>query len=128
MANDNVVRAPQDRLRQEKRTIFATSDTAQTVSSCSCSKAQDGKLTPVDITADKLTYHDEQRLARYIGNVLAKSADGTVSAEQTDVYLKPATRSREQPPRARLRQGPALPGSDAQPDRPHHRHRTYCGD
>ena len=110
----NVVRAPRMDFDNEKRAIFAESDKSQTVSTLLVQQSADGKLTPVDITADKLTYHDEQRLARYIGNVLAKSPTGTVSAEEADVYLKqadPASKAKaEQDASARKR--PALPGSD----------------
>ena len=86
----NVVRAPLIDFDQQNRTIVAHADTAQSVSSLFVQQGQDGKLTPVDVTADKLTYVDAERRARYTGNVLAKSTNGTISAEQIDVYLKPA--------------------------------------
>ena len=79
-------------------------------------QAQDGKITPVDITADKLTYIDEERVARYTGNVLAKTTTGTVSTQQLDIYLKEAeagpaatTASAQKPVQQK---GPSLPGSD----------------
>jgi lipopolysaccharide export system protein LptA len=86
----NVVRAPVIDFDQQNRTILAHADTAQSVSSLFVQQGQDGKLTPVDVTADKLSYVDAERRARYTGNVLAKSPTGTVSAEQIDIYLKPA--------------------------------------
>ena len=55
-------------------------DTAQTVSSLFVQQGQDGKLTPVEVTADKLTYVDAERRARYTGNVLARSAPTAPSA------------------------------------------------
>ena len=78
----NVVRAPKIDFDNEKRCIMAQSDTSQTVSSLFVQQSQDGKLTPVNVTADKLTYVDEERRARYTGNVLAKSPRATLS--QTD--------------------------------------------
>ena len=42
------------------------------------------------MTSDKLTYTDEERRARYTGNVFAKTATNTINAQQIDVYLKPA--------------------------------------
>ena len=127
----NVVRAPKIDFDNEKRTIVAESDNSQTVSSFLSSRAQDGKLTPVDVTADKLTYDDEQRLARYTGNVFAKTPTGTVSAEQIG-RLPEAGGSGEQGT------GSAGPGGAqrastsglerTQPDRSHDRHRTSRGD
>jgi len=95
--NSNVVRAPKMDFDNEKRAILAESDQAQTVSTLLVQQGRDGKLTPVDITADKLTYHDEQRLARYTGNVVAKSPTGTVTTEQADVYLKQADQDSKAP-------------------------------
>jgi lipopolysaccharide export system protein LptA len=86
----NVVRAPAIDFDQQNRTIIAHADTAQAVSSLFVQQAQDGKLTPVDVTADKLTYVDSERRARYSGNALVKSPTGTFSAEQIDIYLKQA--------------------------------------
>jgi lipopolysaccharide export system protein LptA len=87
---NNVVRAPLINFDQQNRTIVAHADTAQSVSSLFVQQSKDGKMSPVDVTADKLIYVDSDRRARYTGNVLAKSTDGTVSADQIDVYLKPA--------------------------------------
>ena len=74
----NVVRAPKMDFDNEKRSIVAESDKSQTVSSLFVQQSQDGKLTPVDVTADKLTYVDDERRARYTGNVFARSATGTL--------------------------------------------------
>ena len=86
----NVVRAPKMDFDNVKRSIVAESDKSQKVSSLFVQQSQDGKLTPVDVTADKLTYVDEERRARYTGNVLAKSPTATVTTEQLDVFLKQA--------------------------------------
>ena len=89
----NVVRAPLIDFDQQNRTLVAHADTSQSVSSLFVQRGEDGKLTPVDVTADRLTYIDAERRARYTGKVLAKSTDGTISAEQIDVYLKPSEAS-----------------------------------
>ena len=99
----NVVRAPNIDFDNEKRSIVAESESSQTVSSLFVQQSQDGKLTPVDVTSDKLTYVDEERRARYTGNVLARTPTGTISAAQIDVFLKPAD------PDARKRQAAAQP-------------------
>ncbi len=112
----NVVRAPKMDFDNEKRAIFADSDKSQMVSSLFLQQSQDGKQTPVDVTADKLTYIDEERRARYTGNVLAKTTTGTVSAQQLDVYLKeadPNATAQPTPDKPAQQKGPSLPGSDA---------------
>src|SRR5271166_4774010 len=109
----NVVRAPLIDFDQQNRTIVAHADTAQSVSSLFVQQGQDGKLTPIDVTADKLTYVDAERRARYTGNVLAKSTSGTISAQQIDVYLKPAdSADASQPGTEAKASKPAIPGSD----------------
>ncbi len=86
----NVVSAPKIDFDNDARSMVAEGDTSHTVTSLFVQQSQDGKLTPVDVTSDKLTYVDDERLARYTGNVLARSPTGTVSAHEIDVYLKPA--------------------------------------
>ena len=107
---NNVVRAPVIDFDNANRTIIAYADTAQSVSSLFVQQAQDGKLTPVDVTADKLTYVDSERRARYTGNVLAKSPPGSITAQQIDVYLKPAEASDPKQTPGKATQ-PSLPGS-----------------
>jgi lipopolysaccharide export system protein LptA len=86
----NVVRAPNIDFNQQNRTIVAQGGTTQSVSSLFVQQSQDGKLTPVDVTAEKLVYVDAERRARYTGSVFAKSASDTINAQQIDVYLKQA--------------------------------------
>ena len=112
----NVVRAPKMDFDNEKRSIYAESDKTQTVSSLFIQQSQDGKITPVDVTADKLTYIDEERRARYTGNVIAKSPTATVTTEQLDIFLKQADPDAEKSSAAtqtaQKSKGPSLPGSD----------------
>ncbi len=109
----NVVRAPLIDFDQQNRTIVAHADTVQSVSSLFVQQGQDGKLTPIDVTADKLTYVDTERRARYTGNVLAKSTSGAISAQQIDVYLKPAdSADGGQPGTEAKASKPAIPGSE----------------
>jgi lipopolysaccharide export system protein LptA len=86
----NVVRAPKIDFDEQSRTIVAQGDSAQSVSSLFVQQEQNGKQSPADVTADKLVYVDADRRARYTANVLARSADGTINAQQIDVYLKQA--------------------------------------
>jgi lipopolysaccharide export system protein LptA len=109
----NVVRAPLIDFDQQNRTIVAHADTAQSVSSLFVQQGQDGKLTPVDVTADKLVYVDAERRARYTGKVLAKSPTGTISGQQIDVYLKQADTGETAPGDTQAKASKAvLPGSE----------------
>jgi lipopolysaccharide export system protein LptA len=111
----NVVRAPKIDFDNEKRSIVAEADASQKVLSLFMQKGQDGKLTPVDVTSEKLTYTDEERRARYTGDVFAGTATNTINGEQIDVYLKPADPDAKsttpgQPPAVQKK--PTIPGSD----------------
>jgi len=86
----NVVRAPKIDFDDQKRSIVAESEASQKVLSLFVQRGQDGSLTPVDVTSNKLTYTDEERRARYTGDVFAQSTANTINAQQIDVYLKPA--------------------------------------
>src|ERR1035441_5709492 len=61
----NVVRAPKMDFDDQRRSIVAQSDASQKVLSLFMQRGQHGKLTPVDVTSDRLTYTDEERRARY---------------------------------------------------------------
>jgi lipopolysaccharide export system protein LptA len=108
----NVVRAPKMDFDNVNRSIEAESDKTQTVSSLFVQQSQDGKLTPVDVTSDKLTYVDQERRARYTGNVLAKTPTATLTTSQLDVFLKPADPDNKNQTTAKPAKGPSLPGSD----------------
>jgi lipopolysaccharide export system protein LptA len=110
----NVVRAPKMDFDDQRRSIVAQSDASQKVLSLFMQRGQDGKLTPVDVTSDRLTYTDEERRARYTGDVFAKTATNTISARLIDVYLKPADPDAKgapsAPPSAQKRS--IIPGSE----------------
>ena len=84
----NVVRAPKIDFDQSTRTMTAFGDGKRKVMSLFVQQSADGKLTPMDVVSDKLTYTDAERRARYSGNVLARSGDSTITAQQIDVYLR----------------------------------------
>ncbi len=107
----NVVRAPKIDFDQDTRTVTAFGDERHHVVSLFVQQSDDGKLTPVQVIADKLTYADAERRARYTGNVVAKSQDSTITAQQIDVYLKEAG---EQTASSAASKSPAsiLPGSE----------------
>jgi len=84
----NVVRAPRIDFDQSTRTVTAFGDGKHKVMSLFVQQSSDSKLTPTDVVSDKLTYTDAERRARYSGNVVARTGDGTITAQQIDVYLK----------------------------------------
>jgi lipopolysaccharide export system protein LptA len=105
----NVVRAPKIDFDQGSRTMVAFGDQNQRVLSLFIQESADGKQTPTEVAADKLTYTDTERKARYTGNVLAKSAASSITAQQIDVYLKQAG---EQQAATGKPSASLLPGSD----------------
>jgi lipopolysaccharide export system protein LptA len=59
------------------------------VSTVFVEQGQKGKQTPVNVTGLRLTYVDGQRQARFDGNVVLRSAEGTMTADNITVYLQP---------------------------------------
>ncbi len=93
----NVIEAPVIDFNRDKRTVTAYADgTAgaavphNAVKTLLVQQDRSGKLTPVNITSARLTYADNQRLARFEGGVNVRGADGTLTAKRVDVYLKAA--------------------------------------
>lgn len=105
----NVTRAPKIDFDQDSRTMVAFGDQHQRVLSLFVQESADGKQTPTEVVADKLTYTDAERKARYTGNVLAKSQANSITAQQIDVYLKEAG---EQSASSGKAAKPILPGSE----------------
>jgi lipopolysaccharide export system protein LptA len=48
-----------------------------------------GQVTPVNVMAERLDYSDPQRQAVFTHNVVSRSADGTLTADEATVYLLP---------------------------------------
>jgi lipopolysaccharide export system protein LptA len=84
----NVVAAPSIEFDRDRRFLIAHGATAQPVSTVLMQTAQDSKQTPVLVTADYLTYSDEERKAHYERGVVARSADATMTGDKVDVYLR----------------------------------------
>ena len=109
----NVIRAPKIDFEEDRRSVTAQSDRGHLVSCLFVQEGQDGKVTPVEVTSEKLTYVDEQRRARYSGNVVAKTASGTITAQEIDIYLKSADEQKKIAPLADKRNSPASAAADA---------------
>ncbi|HEU5400349.1 MAG TPA: LPS export ABC transporter periplasmic protein LptC [Terriglobales bacterium] len=86
----NIVEAPAIEFNRQQRSIVAQGPSEKEVQSVFVQTDKNGKTTPVVVTAQKLTYVDSDRRARFTGGVVAKGADLTVSADAVDVILNPA--------------------------------------
>jgi lipopolysaccharide export system protein LptA len=86
----NVVAASTIDFDRNSRNVLATGDKNRRVATVLTQKDKSGKPSPINVTSATLTYSDNQRLAQFDGNVLVRSADGTLNANHVDAYLKPA--------------------------------------
>ncbi len=95
----NVVEAPVIEFYRDQRTLVARSNPmsgsranpgpAHDVSTVFVQRDQSGKLTPVNVSAARLSYVDSERRARFEGGVVVRAANATVTAGQVDVLLQP---------------------------------------
>jgi lipopolysaccharide export system protein LptA len=92
----NVIQAPSINFDRNARTFRARAgDTPVTTTFVQVDRS--GRTTPVTVTAAKLDYSDAKRRADFDGNVTARAADGTISAQHLTVVLsKPGTNALNQ--------------------------------
>ncbi len=86
----NIVQAPVIEFDRQHRTIVALPGTGR-VSTVFVQRGKNGKITPVNVTADRLNYTDTQRQAHFQGGVIIRGADATMTADQVDVFLHSQT-------------------------------------
>jgi lipopolysaccharide export system protein LptA len=96
--NANVVEAPSIQFDREKRSVVANGNPGQQVSTALVQQDKTGKQTPVNLHSNLLTYTDHERKAHFEGAVTAKSADANMTADQIDVFLKPAEQQKTSAP------------------------------
>jgi lipopolysaccharide export system protein LptA len=87
----NIVEAPAISFDRTKRSLQAQSGQGGHVASVFVQKDKTGKLTPVNVTSDKLSYVDAERKAVFSGNVIVRAQDATITAETVQVILLPKT-------------------------------------
>jgi len=87
----NVVQAPSIQFQKESRTLIAQSHQDQKVESFLVQADHNGKVMPVKSTADRLTYIDSERTAHFEGSVTVRGDDMTVTSDQMDVFIAPAS-------------------------------------
>jgi lipopolysaccharide export system protein LptA len=85
--NANVIQAPSIEFDRDHRSVVARGSPAQPVSTVLVQTEKSGKVTPVRITSDRLSYADSARMAHFEGAVKAKGGDLTITANTMDVFL-----------------------------------------
>jgi lipopolysaccharide export system protein LptA len=85
----NIVEAPTINFDRNKRSLQAQGSQSGQVASVFVQKDKTGKLTPVNVTSDKLTYVDSDRKAIFTGNVIVRSQDTTMASDAIQVILLP---------------------------------------
>jgi lipopolysaccharide export system protein LptA len=111
--NANVLDAPSIQFEKEQRTVIAEATAKQQVSMVLVGTDKNGKATPVNVTANRMTYRDSERKAHLEGGVTARGADLTITSNQMDVFLAAETSvgGRATPPV----QGSGIQAMDAAP-------------
>ena len=85
----NIVEAPTINFDRNKRSLQAQGSQVNQVASVFVQKDKAGKLTPVNVTSDKLTYVDSERRAVFSGHVIVRAQDSTITSETVHVILLP---------------------------------------
>ncbi len=83
----NIVEAPVITFDRPHRSLLAQGNQDGQVASVFVQKDKKGKLTPVNVTSDKLSYVDSERKAVFSGKVLVRTQDITITAETVQVLL-----------------------------------------
>lgn len=87
--NANIVEAPAMTFDREHRSLQAESSGPDKVKCAFVQVDKAGKLVPVDVTSDHLTYVDAERKAVFSGNVVVRSSETTMVADNAQVFLAP---------------------------------------
>lgn len=84
----NIVEAPSINFDRDKRSMEAQGTATKAVTTVLVQPDKTGTLVPVNVSAARLTYTDQQRQARFEGGVVIRSSDGTVTGDHVTVFLK----------------------------------------
>ncbi|MGC2743182.1 MAG: LptA/OstA family protein [Candidatus Angelobacter sp.] len=85
----NIVEAPTISFDRTKRSLQAQGGQRSRVASVFVQKGKNGKLTPVNVTSDRLSYVDAERRAVFSGNVVVHAEDATITSATIQVILLP---------------------------------------
>ncbi len=84
----NIVEAPAINFNRDQRSMDAQGAGSANVNTVLVQQDKKGNLVPVNVSAARLTYTDQQRQARFEGSVVIRSADGTMTGDHVTVFLK----------------------------------------
>ncbi len=84
----NSVEAPIIQFHRDDRNVIAERKGAQRVKTTLSQTDKKGKITLLDVSADHLTYAEDQRVVHFQGNVEAVSNGITLTAPITDCFLR----------------------------------------
>ena len=85
----NIVEAPTISFDRTKRSLQAQGSQGGQVASVFVQKDKNGKLTPVNVKSDKLSYVDSERRAVFSGNVIVRAQETTIVSDTVQVILLP---------------------------------------
>ena len=83
----NIVQAPTITFNHTQRTVIAQGDQKRRATTMLIQKSATGEESPVNVACDRLTYFDKSREAQCEGNVVIRSADGTMTSDRATAYL-----------------------------------------
>jgi lipopolysaccharide export system protein LptA len=93
----NIVEAPSITFNRDSRAMDAIGASGRRVSTVLVQRDKKGNDTPVQVSAARLSYTDQQRKARFEGGVVIRTGDGTVLADHVVVLLKASGNKGQQP-------------------------------
>jgi lipopolysaccharide export system protein LptA len=85
----NIVEALTISFDRTKRSLQAQGGQGGRVASVFVQKDKNGKLTPVNVTSDRLSYVDAERRAVFSGNVVVHAQDAMITSATVQVILLP---------------------------------------
>ena len=115
----NIVEAPTLHFDRDHRSLIAegagqspapTQASAQLVSTVLVQVDKSGKVTPVHVTSERLTYVDVERRIFLEGGVTAKAPDATMTGRRMTVFLLPRSQPEAGTSRREKPASPAMPG------------------
>ena len=85
----DIVEAPVISFDRPRRSLQAQGSQATRVASVFVQKDSKGKLVPVNVTSDRLSYVDSDRKAVFSGNVIVRAQETTIHSDAVQVILLP---------------------------------------
>jgi lipopolysaccharide export system protein LptA len=85
----NIVEAPTITFDRTRRSLLAQGSQTGQVASVFVQRDKSGKLAPVNVTSDKLSYVDAERKAVFGGNVIVRAQETTIESDTVQVILLP---------------------------------------